>query len=77
MDSFVLQTMLDSIYSPNPFVQMLSGKAIAWAVCAHFIADATLNALVLRKVLNSHLPCQPKAPESNDDNNPDIAELLM
>ena len=53
---------------------MLSGKAIARAVRAHFIVDAALNALILRRVLNAPIPCQPETPESKDDNNPDIAE---
>ena len=39
---------------------MLSGKAIARAVRAHFIVDAALNALILRRVLNAPLPCQPE-----------------
>ena len=49
---------------------MLSGKAIARAVRAHFIVDTALNVLILRRVLNAPLPCQ----ESKDDNNPHIAE---
>ena len=49
MDSSGLQEMPESIYAPIGVVHMLSGKAIAWAVCVHFIADAMLNTLVLRK----------------------------
>ena len=55
-------------------VYMLSGKAIAWPVHAYFIVDAALNALIFRRVLNASLPCQPETPESNDENDPDIAE---
>ena len=76
MDSSGLQEMLESIYAPNAVVHMLSGKAIARAVYAHFIVDAALNALILRRVLNAPLPCQPETPESKDDNNPDIAETV-
>ena len=53
---------------------MLNGKAIAWAVHPHFVVDTAPNTLILRRVLNAPLPCQPKIPESNDDNDPDIAE---
>jgi len=38
---------LESIYAPNAVVHVLSGKAIAQAVHAHFIANAALNALIL------------------------------
>ena len=74
MDSSELQETFESIYAPNAVIHMLSGKAIAWGVCAHFIVDAALNALILRRVLNAPLPCQLETPESNDDNDPDIAE---
>ena len=74
MDSSGLQEMLESIYAPNAVVHILSGKAIARAVRAHFIVDAALNALILRRVLNAPLPCQPETPESNDDNDPHIPE---
>ena len=74
MDSSGLQETLESIYVPTAVVHMLSGKAIARAVHAHFIIDAALNALILRNVLNTPLPCQPETPECNDDDGPDIAE---
>ena len=44
------QEILDSICAPTAVVCMLIGKAIAQAVCATFIADATLNALIMRSV---------------------------
>ena len=52
-------------------VHILSGKAIAGSIRAHFIVDAALNVLILRRVLNAPLPCQP---ETTDDNDTDIAE---
>ena len=74
MASSGLQGMLESIYTPNAIIHIQNGKGIVQAVHAHFIADATLNILILRRVLNAPLPCQPETPESNDDNDPDIAE---
>jgi len=74
MDSSGLQEMLELIYAPNAVIHMLSGKAIARAIRVHFIVDAALDALILRRVLNAPLPCQLEKPESNDDNDPDIAE---
>ena len=56
MDSSGLQEILESIYAPIAVVYMLSGKAIARAVCAHFNVDAALNSLILRRVLNAPLP---------------------
>lgn len=50
---------------------MLSGKAIARALRAHFIVDAALNALMLKSVLNVPLPCQPEVSKNED---PDLAE---
>ena len=52
MASSGLQEMLELIYAPNAVVHMLSGKAIARALRAHFIVDAALNALMLKSVLN-------------------------
>jgi len=74
MDSSGMQEMLESIYAPTAVVHMLSGKAIAQAVHAHFIVDAALNALILRRVLNAPLLCQLETSENNDDTDPDIAE---
>ena len=54
----------------QPAVHVLSGKAIAQAVCAHFIIDVFPNTLIVRSVINAPLPCQPKTPESNHDNGP-------
>ena len=50
------QEILDLICAPTAVVYMLIGKAIAQAVCATFIVNATLNALILRSVLNATLP---------------------
>ncbi len=46
---------------------MLSRKAIARVVRAHFIVDAALNALMLISVLNAPLPIQPDKSNSNDN----------
>ena len=42
----------ESIYASNTVVHMPTGKAIAWAVRAHFIVDAALNALLLSCALD-------------------------
>ena len=72
MDSSGLQEMLESIYAPNAVVHMLSGKAIARAVRAHFIVDAALNALMLHSCFNAPLPITPDS--NDDDKDPDIAK---
>ena len=59
------------IYAPNAVVHILSGKAIARAVRAHFSVDASLNALILTAVLNAPLSIQPD--ESNSNNNAEVA----
>ena len=51
-----LQEILDSICLPTAVVCMLSSKGIAQAVCATFIVDATLNAVIMKSVLNAPLP---------------------
>jgi len=66
MDSSGLQEVLELIYAPNAVIHMLSGKAIARAVRVHFIVDAALNTLMLRKVFNVPLPCHTEASENND-----------
>ena len=53
---------------------MLSGKAIARAVHAHFIFDAALNAMMHGDVLNAPLPIQPDKSNSND--NAEVATML-
>ena len=55
------------ICAPNGVVHMLSGKAIARAVHAHFIFDAALNAMMHGGVLNAPLPIQPDKSNSNDN----------
>ena len=78
MASSGLQELLELIYAPNAVVHMLSGKAIARAVRAHFIVDAALNALMLTNVLNAPLPSQHDI-SNNSDNAPlnlaDIATM--
>ena len=50
---------------------MLTGKAIARAVRAHFIVDAVLNAMMLTDVLNAPLPIQP----DNSNDNAEVATM--
>ncbi len=50
---------------------MLTGKAIARAVRAHFIVDAALNAIMLTNVLNAPLPIQP----DNSNDNAEVATM--
>ncbi len=76
MGSSGLQEMLESIYAPNAVVHMLSGKAIARAVRAHFIVDAALNALILKSGFNVPLPCQPDTSASSDNEDQDFAETV-
>ena len=66
MASSGLQEMLELIYAPNAVVHMLSGKAIARAIRAHFIVDAALNALLLKSVFNAPLP-EKAANNKNED----------
>ena len=47
-----LQELLELIYASNGVVHMLTGKAIARAVRAHLIVDASLYALLLANILN-------------------------
>ena len=67
MASSGLQELLELIYAPNAVVHMLSGKAIARTVRAHFIVDAALNAMMLTDVINATLPIQPHKSNSNDN----------
>ena len=53
-----LQELLQLIYARNAVVHMLSDNAIARAVRAHFIVDASLNALMLTNVFSAPLPNQ-------------------
>jgi len=74
MDPSGLQEVLELIYAPNAVIHMLSGKAIARAVCTHFIVDAAPNALMLRKVFNVPLPCYSEACKSNGLDNDEAAD---
>ncbi len=69
MASSGLQEMLELIYAPNAVVHMISGKAIARAVHAHFIVDAALNALILKSVFNVPLPCQQEVSDCEGSEN--------
>ena len=70
MASSGLQELVDA---PNAVMHMLSGKAIAQAVRAHFIVDAALNAMMLTDVLNAPLPIQPD--KSNRNDNAEVATM--
>ena len=52
----------------------LSGKAIARAVRAHLIVDASLNALILTNVLDTPLPREPDTQEQHQTDEQDTAE---
>ena len=67
MASSGLQEVLELIYAPNAVVHMLSGKAIARAVLAHFIVDTVFNAMMRTDVLNDPLPIQADKSNSNDN----------
>ena len=73
MASSGLQELLELIYAPNAVVHVLSGKAIARGVRAHFIVDAALNTMMLTDVLNTPMLIQPDKSNSND--NADIATM--
>ena len=73
MASSGLQELLELIYAPNAVVHMLSGKAIARAVRAHFIVDAALNSMMLTDVINAPLPIEPD--KSNRNDNAEVATM--
>ena len=50
-----LQQLFELIYAHYAVVHMLTYKAVARAVWAHLIIDATLNALVLSNAMDT--PC--------------------
>ena len=56
----------------NAVVHMLSGKAIAQAIHAHFIVNAALNALLLKSVFNASLP---ENAASNKNEDPYLTEI--
>ena len=45
------------IYARKAVKQIMSGKAISRAVCAHLLWDAVLNGLLLSKSMDVPLPC--------------------
>ena len=57
-----LQEFLELVYAKNAVVHMMSGKAIARAIRAHFLVDAALHALMVRDTFNV-----PITVESNED----------
>eukprot|EP00794_Sanderia_malayensis_P001613 gene1613-1784_t len=51
-----LKELLGLIYAPSAVDHILSGKAVARAVRAHLLVDASLNAIMLSNVLNVSIP---------------------
>ena len=45
------------LYARKAVKQIMSGKAISKAVCAHLLLDAVLNGLLLYKSMDVPLPC--------------------
>lgn len=67
MASSGLQEVLELIYAPNAVIHMMSGKAVAQAVRAHSIVDASLKAMILADVFNVNLPQQRKSKEGQSE----------
>ena len=51
-----LRELLELIYASNAVDHILTGKAIARAVCAHLIVDAALNVLLYSAALGVPFP---------------------
>ncbi|XP_045211013.2 uncharacterized protein LOC123562441 [Mercenaria mercenaria] len=49
-----LREVLETVYSSNAVVYMLTGKAVARAVRGHFMVDTALHTLLLSSALNIH-----------------------
>jgi hypothetical protein len=49
-----LREVLETIYAENAVGHILTGKAIARAVRAHFIVDAALNVMLMSETFNIH-----------------------
>ena len=53
-----IKELFEIIYAPKAVEQIMSGKAISRAVCAHLLLDAVLNGLLLYKSMDVlPLPC--------------------
>ena len=50
-----LKQVLETIYAANTIEHMLSGKAISRAIRGHIIVDASLNGMMLSKILETPL----------------------
>ena len=53
-----IENVLEVVYASNTVGHILSGKAVARAIRAHFIVDASLNSLLAAKVLDVKLPIE-------------------
>ena len=80
-----LKELLEMIYAPNAVEHIFTGKAIARAVRAHLLVDATLNTVMLSKSLKvpiRGMQEKPNDPASTEDQphsseeveNPDLQE---
>ena len=52
-----IKELFEMIYARKAVKQIMSGKAISRAVCAHLLLDAVLNGLLLYKSMDVPLPC--------------------
>ena len=62
-----LQELFELVYAENTVKHMLSGKAIARAIRAHFLVDAAVNAILLAKAYNLPLSHVTKDEQLNTD----------
>ncbi|KAK0133512.1 hypothetical protein N1851_030972 [Merluccius polli] len=76
MASSGLQEVLELIYAPKTVIHMMSGKAVARAVRAHSIVDASLNALILADVFNVNLPQQSGTSDKSKEGESESAESV-
>lgn len=76
MASSGLQEVLELIYAPNAVIHMMSGKAVARAVRAHSIVDASLNAMILADVFNPNLPQQSAITDKSKEGQSESAKAV-
>ena len=56
MDGYGLKEIMEIIYAPNAVEHILTGKAIARAVCVHRLVDVAVNTLMVSKALKVPIP---------------------
>ena len=65
-----IKELFEIIYARKAVKQIMSGKAISRAVCAHLLLDAVLNGLLLYTLVDVPLPCAAGV-EQDDAESPD------